>query len=90
MWHDGAIPPGEIWVKLGGDKWHGSFKFNMQIMNNPHPNSIRNTTLIAVHKGNDNLSNLHIALDNYKVQIEEMQGMVWRYNEHINYDVHNY
>lgn len=30
MWHDGTIPSDEIRVNVGGDKRHGSFKFNMQ------------------------------------------------------------
>ena len=28
-WHQGAIPADELWVKLGGDKGHGSFKFKL-------------------------------------------------------------
>ena len=31
-WHD-TIPSNEVWVKLGGDKGHGSFKINMQVVN---------------------------------------------------------
>ena len=31
-WHNGIIPATEIWVKIGGDKGGGSFKFNFQIV----------------------------------------------------------
>ncbi len=45
-WHKGAIPSHEIWVKLGGDKGHGSFKFNLQLVNTATPNSMKNTSLL--------------------------------------------
>ena len=37
----------------------------MQVMNEAHPNSTRNTCLLAVFKTGDSVSNLHIALDQY-------------------------
>ena len=40
-WHNGIIPATEIWVKIGGDKGGGSFKFNFQIVNNVSPNSVQ-------------------------------------------------
>lgn len=61
-WHDGAIPADEIWVKLGGDKGRGSFKFNIQLLNTKHPNSIKNTVLLSVFKAGDTATNLHTAL----------------------------
>lgn len=78
-WHNGAIPSDEVWVKLGGDKGHGSFKLNLQIVNTAHPNSIKNTTLVALFKAGDSIVNLHTALSQYKTQIQELQGMKWRY-----------
>ena len=36
-WHSNTIPSNEVWVKLGGDKDHGSFKMNMQVVNVAHP-----------------------------------------------------
>ena len=65
-------------MKIGGDKGRGSFKLNMQVVNTVHPNSIKNTTLLAVFKAGDSIVNLHIALSQYKTQIEELQGMQWR------------
>ena len=59
----GYIPENELWVKLGGDKGRGSFKFNFQLVNTPHPNSVKKTVLISVFKAGDSASNLHIALD---------------------------
>lgn len=75
IWHDGAIPPTELWVKLGGDKGRGSFKFNVQLVNVPKPNSVKTTALLSVFKAGDSPSNLHIALDMYKEHIKEAQGM---------------
>ena len=71
----GVIPDNELWVKLGGDKGHGSFKLNFQLCNVTHPNSQKNTTLLAMCMAGDNTTNLHIALDQYKEQMEEMEGM---------------
>jgi len=60
-WHD-TIPSNEVWVKLGGDKDHGSFKMNMQVDGDK---AIPNTCLIAAFKAGDSTANLHIALDQY-------------------------
>ena len=73
--HSGVIPPGEIWIKLGGDKGRGSFKFNLQLVNVMNPNSVKKTVLLAVAKAGDTTSNLHIVLDRYKECIEEIHGM---------------
>lgn len=73
--HGGAIPEDELWVKLGGDKGRGSFKFNFQLVNTPHPNSVKKIVLLSVFKAGDSSTNLHIALDRYKDHIIEAQGM---------------
>ncbi len=73
--HGGAIPQDELWIKLGGDKGRGSFKFNFQLVNTPHPNSVKKTVLVSVFKAGDSTSNLHTALDRYKEPIKEIQGM---------------
>ena len=78
-WHGGAIPADELWIKLGGDKGHGSFKFNFQLMNTEHPNSQKSATLLSVYKAGDSTTNLHTALDMYKEQIDELQGMKLKY-----------
>ena len=78
-WHNEAIPAKELWIKLGGDKGQESFKLNIQLVNTCHPNSIKNTTLVAVFKAGDSRANLHTALDQYKEQIEELEGMKWKY-----------
>lgn len=70
-------------MKLGGDKGHGSFKMNMQVVNVSHPNSTRNTCLIAVFKAGDSTTNLHTALDQYREHIDELQGMKWRYEVEV-------
>ena len=74
-WHEGAIPSNEVWVKLGGDKGRGSFKFNVQVVNVQHPNSTHNTSLVAVFKAGDSMANLHTGLDQYRKAVDELQGM---------------
>ena len=59
--HHGAIPEDELWIKLGGDKGRGSFKFNFQLVNTLHPNSVKKTVLVSVFKAGDSASNLHTA-----------------------------
>ena len=68
----------EVWVKLGGDKSHGNFKLNMQVVIVAHPNSIRNTCLLVVFKAGDSTTDLHTALDQYQQHVEELHGMKWR------------
>ena len=76
-WHDGMIPKDEIWVKIGGDKGGGSCKF--QICNAPHPKSVVNTCVFAAFQASDSAINLHIALDWYKDQVNNLNGTKWRY-----------
>ena len=78
-WHGGTIPSDKLWIKLGGDKGRGSFKFNLQLCNVEHPNSLRNTILVSVFKVGDSTSNLHTALDMYKMYVTELQGMPLKY-----------
>ena len=73
-WH-GVILPNELWLKLGGDKGHGSFKFNLQLCNVLHPNSQKNTCLVSMFTAGDTITNLHTALDMYREHIQELQGM---------------
>jgi len=53
MWHDGTIPSSEVWVKLGGDKGHGSFKFNMQILQ--YANTERKASPSVFHTVSDQI-----------------------------------
>ena len=80
-WHDGAIPEDELCVKLGGDKGRGSFKFNLQLVNTHKPNSLKGTSLISLVRAGDSTTNLHIALDMYREQVKELQGMVVKYGK---------
>ena len=79
MQHGGVIPSNEIWLKLGGDKGHGSFKFNLQLCNVEHPNSQKHTRLLSMFIGGDSSTNLHTCLDMYREQVSELQGMSLRY-----------
>eukprot|EP00731_Ephydatia_muelleri_P009645 Em0005g231a len=77
-WHNGVIPASEIWIKLGGDKGGGTFKMNFQIVNLAAPNSVNNTCVFCCFEADDSYTNLHIALERYKEQVEHLQGMTWR------------
>jgi len=70
-----VIPSSEIWIKLGGDKGHGSFKMTLQLVNTAHPNSVKETVLLPMFKAGDSTLNLHTALSMYKEQIIEAEGM---------------
>ena len=76
-WHNGAIPPDEIWVKLGGDKHGGSFKMNFQICNVCIPNSKTNTCVFYRFMGYDSITNLHVGLNRYSEQVNELQAMIY-------------
>lgn len=74
------IPSNEIWVKLGGDKGGSTMKVSFQILNCPNPNSPNNTCVFVAYEGPDSKTNLHVALDRYKSQVEELQNLeVMRY-----------
>eukprot|EP00731_Ephydatia_muelleri_P017660 Em0010g758a len=77
-WHNGVIPASEIWIKLGGDKGGGTFKMNFQIINVAVPNSVNNTCVFCCFETDDSYTNLHIALERYKEQVEHLQGMTCR------------
>eukprot|EP00731_Ephydatia_muelleri_P009881 Em0005g467a len=77
-WHNGIIPQTEVWVKLGGDKGGNTTKMNFQIVNVPTPNSIHNTCVFCCFAATDSVTNLHSALDRYRDQVKQLQGMKWR------------
>ena len=78
-WHDGMIPEDEIWIKIGGDKGGSSFKMNFQICNVATPNSNTNTCVFCAFLAYDSITKLHIALDRYSDQINDLQTTKWRY-----------
>lgn len=73
------MPKDRLWLKLGGDKGHGSFKLNLQLCNLKHPNSQKCTNLISMFMASDSVTNLHTCLDMYADQIKEIDGMEMRY-----------
>ena len=77
-WHDGAIPEDEIWLKLGGDKGGGTFKFAFQHLNVNSPNSPDNTCIFALFAAPDTYTNLRICLDRYKDDIKHLQDHTWQ------------
>lgn len=72
------IPPGEVWLKIGGDKGGKTMKLNFQILNTIHPNSPTNTCVFAAFEASDTRSNVLIAVARYQAQIEELKNMKWR------------
>ena len=78
FWYDGMIPDSEIWLKLGGDRGGGSFKMNFQIVNTKAPNSVHATCVFSCFEASDSITNLHIALDRFKEEIADLNGMIWR------------
>ena len=77
-WHDGLIPENEIWLKLGGDKGGSSFKASFQIINVEKPNSVCNSFVFALFEASDSVFNLHLALDQYRQSISDLQKAQWR------------
>ena len=77
-WHDGLIPPEEIWVKIGGDKGGTTLKASFQLCNVAKPNSVQNTCVFAIFEARDSSTNLHVALDRYQEQIRHLQTLEWR------------
>ena len=77
VWHDGAIPEDEIWVKVGGDHGGQSFKFSFQICNTDHPNSLFNTVPFLVFGAKDLPTNLATTFEPYSSQLQELEGRTW-------------
>lgn len=72
------IPSNEIWIKLGGDKGGKTMKLSFQICNSAHPNSPTNTCVFLAFEASDTRSNLHVAMDRYKTQIQDLKDLTWR------------
>ena len=80
-WHDGVIPPDEIWVKIGGDKGGNSMKTSS--ITQCFKTQLRaNTCIFSVFEAKDISTNLHVALDRYEDQIKHLQSTLWRYHLH--------
>ena len=73
-WHGKLIPEDEIWLKIGGDKGGGSFKMSLQIANLANPNSPHNTLVFSIFEAPDTKSNLHIGLDRYREEVDDMRS----------------
>ena len=78
-WHNGVIPPNEVWIKLGGDKGGSSVKMSFQIINSEKPNSVRNSCVFSLFEAPDKVFNLHLALDQYRQTISNLQKSQWMY-----------
>lgn len=63
---------------MGGDKGGGSFKMSLQPANVYHPNSIHNTFVFCCFEAADTVTNLHVALDTYSKNVDDLQAAKWR------------
>ena len=78
-WHSG-IPEEEVWIKIGGDHGVNSLKLTLQIVNTEHPNSKRNTIVIAMAQVRDTHTNLERLFENMHLQeqILALQDHKWQ------------
>ena len=66
-------------MKLGGDKGGSSFKMSFQIANVESPSAPENTCVFCLFEAPDTVTNLSIALERYKEEIENIQHKIWKY-----------
>ncbi len=52
---------------------------DFQIINTNNPNSPTNTCVFCIFLAYDSITNIHIGLDRYAQQIEDLQKTKWRY-----------
>ena len=76
-WHDGALPADEIWVKIGGDRGGGSFKFSFQLANVKSPNAKQNIIPFLVFAAPDSPGNLSTTLTPYAEQVARLAATPW-------------
>ena len=56
-------------------------KLSFQVCNVEHPNSCKNSCVFAVFEAPDTAANLHIALETFRSEIDDLCGKeLWRYN----------
>ena len=81
-WHErngNCLPKNELWLKFGGDRGGGSFKFCFQVVNRASPNSADHTVVIScLMMASDSLTSMHLAMDPFQAVIEDLNGMQWR------------
>lgn len=63
---------------MGGDKETSSFKTSVQVINVLKPSSVKNSCVFAVFEAPDFSWNLHITLDKYHSQIDDLQDSCWK------------
>ncbi len=50
---------------------------SLQIANIRHPNSPNNTMVFCAFEAPDTTSNLHVALDRYRQEVDELKNTQW-------------
>jgi hypothetical protein len=72
------VEEGKIWIKVGADSGGESVKVYYQVVNVDSPNSPSNTTVFCIFEAGESPSNLHIALDGFVDEINNLQKLKWR------------
>ena len=67
-----------VQVKIGGDHGGNSFKMSFQIANVKNPNSKENTIVFCMFEAKDYRSNLEVALNMFREQIDHLQSLLWK------------
>ena len=49
-----------------------------QIVNTPKPNSVHNTCVFSCFEADDTVTNLHVALDRFRSEVDHISRMKWR------------
>ena len=77
-WHGGAIPPDEIWVKMGGDHGGRSFKMALQVLNVTSPNAKENTIATLCFEGKDSDENMERMVGTQREAVQQLMQATWR------------
>ena len=74
---NGVIPDHEIWIKVGADHGQGSFKFCLQVVNAPKPNSTTNTVIISAAEAPDHHQNVVKMLERFADQLDDLRSATY-------------
>ena len=71
-------------LRLEETREESQMKMNFQIANCLHPNCPVNIVVFASFEAPDSKSNLHVAMDRYKSEVEALKTLTWRYSHICN------
>ncbi len=70
----------QVGIKIGADFGGDSTKFYYQITNLDQTNSCFNTTIFCMFKSMESITNINIAMDLFRDQINSLGSESWRYD----------